>query len=514
LKTQRLLFRCSCLLAGLLAGMGATRAQVATGRVVINEYMPWTLNACNQTAEFVELMNFGPGPMDIGCYILTDGDFSITIPPLTILQPGEFYVISGQNVLPAPCGNIDSAVSAQLNWNTCGCTSGPIPATGDGFFDDDGEEQVVLLNPALGVVDAVMRKNPADPSSSITTAALPGCTPRTFDLDHLNITYEIIGEALGRGNSYARVKDGDCGWVKDPKQSAHATNTRNGDVSDISYDFTIVQTMDCGGADGSIDIFVKRGSYEDIFPMNYTIVRDMNGNGDFDFNDRYTYGVDSVPENITVDGLELGHYRITVSSVKGCYLESFDFAILPCQPVLDGARSWFTYTGLQQQQYRFEWQVTDLETVQSLELERSTDGRRFERDWYTEIGPGERGSRQFRAGVRVSHHRFYRLKITGRNGQVRYLPVVQVHPSQEAGARLWPNPVRETVHLALPAGAGGRPYCILNAAGAVLRQGQLPAGTGERPVSLPAGSLAAGTYQLFLPAAKSAQPISLRFVKL
>src|SRR5438270_8747676 len=134
--------------------------------------MPWPANSCGTTAEFVELLNFGPGPVDIGCYVLTDGDFSITIPPHTIVQPGQFYVMAGQDVLPSPCGNIDSDVHASLNWNTCNCTSGTIPTTGDGLFTDGGmaTEQVVLLNPNLKVVDAVVRALPGEPSSTITTA--------------------------------------------------------------------------------------------------------------------------------------------------------------------------------------------------------------------------------------------------------------------------------------------------------------------------------------------------------
>jgi hypothetical protein len=219
------------------------------GRVVINEFMPWTSNLCGgPTAEFVELLNFGPGPVDIGCYILTDGDYSITIPANTILQPGEFYVISGQDVIPGPCANIDSTITANLNWNTCNCTSGAIPTTGDGLFTDGGSanEQVVLLDPGLAIVDAVIRSFPAETSSSITTSTLGGqCTAQTFDLDLLTINYETIGESAGRGNSFARKLDGDCGWVKDPQQSADATNNTPSVVSYIEYYFGVTGPPDC-----------------------------------------------------------------------------------------------------------------------------------------------------------------------------------------------------------------------------------------------------------------------------
>ncbi len=106
------------------------------GKVVINEYMPWPSSTCGTTGEFIELLNFGPGTVNIGCYILTDGDFSITIPANTILAPGEYYVLAAQNTLAQPCGNFDSAVTVDLNWNTCGCTSGAIPTTGNGLMTD------------------------------------------------------------------------------------------------------------------------------------------------------------------------------------------------------------------------------------------------------------------------------------------------------------------------------------------------------------------------------------------
>ncbi len=112
--------------------------------------------------EFIELMNFGPGPMNIGCYIVTNGKYSVTIPPNTIIQPGEYFVLAGSDVLPIDCGNVDSSITTQLNWTTCNCTNLPVLTTGDGFFADGGaaNEKVVLLNPLLQVVDAVTRDAP------------------------------------------------------------------------------------------------------------------------------------------------------------------------------------------------------------------------------------------------------------------------------------------------------------------------------------------------------------------
>ena len=96
--------------------MAAGNAPQAQGRVIINEFMAWPGEACPISAEFIELKNMGPGPMNIGCYVITDGDVAITIPANTILQPGEFYVLGGQNTINAPCANIDKNITVNLNW--------------------------------------------------------------------------------------------------------------------------------------------------------------------------------------------------------------------------------------------------------------------------------------------------------------------------------------------------------------------------------------------------------------
>jgi hypothetical protein len=60
------------------------KANAQFGQVLINEYVPWPGNACGSSTALVELFNMGPRPANIGCYVLTDGDFSVTIPANTI----------------------------------------------------------------------------------------------------------------------------------------------------------------------------------------------------------------------------------------------------------------------------------------------------------------------------------------------------------------------------------------------------------------------------------------------
>ncbi len=504
------------LLVFLFSFIKVTAFSQTTGRVVINEYMPWTSNGCGATAEFIELMNFGPGPMNIGCYILTDGDYSITIPPNTILKPGEFYVISGQDIIPAPCANIDSTIHANLNWNTCGCTSAPIPTTGDGFLTDGGgaSEQLVLLDPNLNVVDAVIRNYPLEPSSVITTSGVGGCGSKTFDLNTMAINYEVLGMSAGRGNSFARKLDGDCEWVKDPQQSAHATNNRTGGSSGIAYDFTIVNAMDCNGTHGSIDIYVKFGDYSTIFPMTYTIVKDANNDGIFDLTDTYTYGVDSTPPSIYIDGFEVGRYRITVASVKGCYLQTFDFTILPCRAVLPVQLQSFKLVPTIKDAYQFRFVFSDVENLKELVLEKSIDGNQFISDRFLPVH--STGIKEFfMAANKTGQYQFYRLKFISKNGAIGYSSTINTSVNVVfASEHLWPSPATSSVHLLLSSTTDQGATYTINGVGGMVKMGNLKLNMGHNALSIPISSLSPGIYQIVILKQKDKdKPISLRFVK-
>jgi len=510
LKTKKLHIRAFLLLFSSIFYLNSSFGQ---GRVVINEYMPWTLNGCGATAEFVELMNFGPGPINLGCYILTDGDYAVTIPPNTILQPGDYYVLAGQDVIGFPCANIDSTIHADLNWNSCGCTSAPIPTTGDGFFTDGGfaSEQMVLLDPNLKVIDAVIRDLPAETNSVITTSNIGGCG-KTFTLDTMAINYEILGMSTGRGNSFARKLDGDCGWVKDPQQSGNATNNTPGETSDVSYSLSVVKAMDCDNTHGSIDIFISVGAYtEPVFPMKYIIALDADNNGIFDFSDTYTYGADSTPPSISITGLPLGHYRITVESVSGCFLRTFDVSILQCTPVLSTQLVYFKLLPQQQNNLAFEWLVGDASQLQSAHLEKSIDGTSYIIASSLE-SLNFSGSRIFTQTIaNDNRYGFYRLRLTHKNGTISYSKVIKINRRnnllQSAGA----NPVVDKLELQLQSLLNENvSYVIYDMKGGKLREGKLQVKTGPNSIQIPVSNLHPGIYQLIL---SRPEPLSFRFVK-
>jgi hypothetical protein len=473
--------------------------------------MPWPSAGCGPTAEFIELLNFGPGPIDIGCYMITDGDYSVTIPPNTILQPGQFYVIAGQDFIPYPCANIDSGITVDLNWNTCGCSSAPIPTTGDGFFTDggSGSEQLVLLDPYATVVDAVVR-DLKEPSSLITTAPLAGCLSHSFDLDNMDIDYEVLGMSAGRGNSFARLLDGDCGWVKDPQQSGSATNNTPGDKSEIDYVMDIIDASQCGAVYGSIEIHVKHADYSTIFPMNYTIAFDIDNDGDYDFNDAYTYGVDSTAPSINISGLYMGRYRITVASVNGCFLESFDFQILSCLSLLPVKLEYFRLVRSGTQE-TFEWKVTDLDQVESMTIQRSNDGYVFEAE--AEVLNNSVEFQVYRYTAAIPTAKYYRLKIRTLTGRAIYSPIVSTGtPVSTVIPRLWPNPAKDVTYVSLDADKlESANYKVFDATGSLTSTGVWHLSKGKNVMELKIRHLPPGIYQLVI--SKNNRPVTVRFVR-
>ena len=66
------------------------------------------------TEEWVELYNTCTTPVNIGCMVISDGEFTVTIPSGTMLAANSFYTI----------GSSASGFGVDLNWSTCGCTTG------------------------------------------------------------------------------------------------------------------------------------------------------------------------------------------------------------------------------------------------------------------------------------------------------------------------------------------------------------------------------------------------------
>lgn len=478
------------LILSLLLSAGA-KAQL-TGRVLLNEYLPWPNNVCGATAEMVELYNMGPGPVNIGCYVLTDGDFSVTIPANTWLQPGQFYVISGQSLIPAPCANIARNIVADLNWNTCGCTNAPIPMFAPGFFTDGGfaNEQMVLLDPMGKVVDAVVRALPVEASSTITSKALGTCKPFTFNLGTMGIEYETIGESAGRGNSIARKLDGDCGWVKDTQQTGGETNNTPGARSPFTLSMFITEDPFC--MFGSARFVVDQNPASFWFPVDYILAYDADGDGMFTWNDTYTNGIDYSAPDLVIDNLPFGLYSINIGPKQGCSYQNFTFAIGPCTTLGYSIRS-FTVNHFND--FQMFAQIVGADQISGVILEGSEDGKTFMKidDVSYSVVPGIQDI-QFR--TESTNYTFFRLALFNREGKTVYSPIRKLSASAEQNRLvLAGNPVRDEVRFySFSNRMNTVELQVFNTAGQVITSRKYTISSGNSVIQLPVAALTPGSY--------------------
>lgn len=120
-------------------------------QVVINEVMINSNtcdNLCNpNTGEWTELYNNSGDTLNIGCYILTDGDWSATIPYGTVLLPYDYFIIGSVNSEGLDISNLD------LDLGNCSCTTGDANSFIGSF--SNLAEQVVIANGSGIIVDGI-----------------------------------------------------------------------------------------------------------------------------------------------------------------------------------------------------------------------------------------------------------------------------------------------------------------------------------------------------------------------
>ncbi len=472
------------------------RMQAQTGRVMINEYMPWPGNACGTTSEFVELFNMGPGPVNIGCYVLTDGDFSVTIPAGTVMYPGDYYVIAGQSLLIAPCANFTKNVVPDLNWNTCNCTNAPIPAFGDGFFTDGGfaSEQVVLLTPYGTEMDAIFRQFPGETSSLITTKASPGCGSFTFDLDLMTINYETIGESAGRGNSIARKLDGGCGWVKDTQQTGSETNNTPGARYEFTMSMFITEDLYCTG--GSARFVVDQTRPEDWFPVDYILAYDSDNDGQFTFNDTYTTGIDYTSPDVVISGLPYGYYAISLGPKQSCSYQNFTFAIGPCSTLGYKLHSFDADKFMND--LLFTASISGADELADIVLEGSTNGRDFikiDNVKYSETSNMQNLTYTLNGNTPYT---YFRLMMVDRDHKASYSEVKRINVIKgPVKMKLAGNPVSNQIRLyASTTRRENVEIQLVNAAGQMLQHQKFNVSAGTSLLQLPVDRIPAGIYFL------------------
>ena len=206
--------------------------------VVINEIMVNPAGGCDgsctpSTEEWFELYNTCTEDVDLSCFVLTDGDFGITLPAGTIIPANGYFVI----------GSVNSLVPIDLDLATCGCTSGASNQVG---IFTNSNEQLVITDPTGVFQDAIYwGTGQFAQTPSFTTNPIGDCASITINLDATNPAFEpLLTQSSNSGFTAFRTCDGGLTWQNGgipPTPGATNGGTSSLIAALSASDFTICQ---------------------------------------------------------------------------------------------------------------------------------------------------------------------------------------------------------------------------------------------------------------------------------
>ena len=194
--------------------------------IVINEIVINGPGGCDggcspNSEEWVEFYNTCNQPVDMSCYVMTDGDFTVTFPSGTIIPANGFVTIGSNNAGFIPTINLAS----------CGCTAGG----GIGVFGNSSE-QIVLLNNTGVLLDAIVWGSGQFPMN--LTSSMPGCPNLNANFPSANASFETLPGGGGQGESIARGCDGSAAWAIRPVGEISPNNS-NGEPAQVDFDSSV-----------------------------------------------------------------------------------------------------------------------------------------------------------------------------------------------------------------------------------------------------------------------------------
>lgn len=161
--------------------------------VVINEIM-YDADVNETTGEWIELFNTGAADSDLSCFVITDGDWDISLPSGTTILAGDYLTIGR----PTAEDGIGGTFTPDIDLTTCNCASSLSTSSGAVSFTNSGEF-VALFDSGGGFVDGFQFESPSSgnlPSAAGTesVSAQGGCPA---------ITVDIAGNASFSGGGFA-----------------------------------------------------------------------------------------------------------------------------------------------------------------------------------------------------------------------------------------------------------------------------------------------------------------------
>lgn len=301
--------------------------------VALNEimYRPTMSNGIDpNTGEYIELI--APAGTNIGCYVLTDGDWVIVIPPNTFVPADGIFTI-GNNI-------VYGANTFDLDAENCNCFSDG--AAGSGLLIlTDGGEYVALFNNSGTFVQGLIYGNPTGANrptggSVINLPAVSGCGLSNVTLP-APASFQTTAGGVNNGTSLIRSPDGTGNWTTQTNGSLNACNAgvinsynvlwNNGsttnNLSGLSagtYTVTVTHSSGCSVIQSAtvtepsaITINIDSTHQAACLLNNGGIfVSDAGGTG----TRSYLWSNGTTSQDLT--GVASGTYNLSVTDVRGC----------------------------------------------------------------------------------------------------------------------------------------------------------------------------------------------------
>lgn len=215
-----------------LSALMANAQCVVINEVMINPSGAFDGSGMPNTSEWVELYNTCNTPVDLSCYVMTDGDWSVTFPAGSIIPANGYFTLGSNN----------AGFTPNLNWATCGCTSG---ATAQVGIFTNSAEQILLVNSTGISVDGVYwGAGQFAQTPSFTTTALLGCTAQTIPLASTNPVFHTLG-SQSDGVPAKRKCDGTLPWLGQGPATPGASNNGPAPVPNFTSNTTSICAGSC-----------------------------------------------------------------------------------------------------------------------------------------------------------------------------------------------------------------------------------------------------------------------------
>ncbi len=380
--------------------------------------------SCTPSAQYFELYNGGGSDISLDCYALVvwyksgseTGFYVVDFPTGTTIEAGQAWVAAGMTISNTSfCYTNSLSYTPQLNWTNGNVTkkyvrngSGYNPittittqqdiflntGTGNGassftynasLFGVIGGTATYINGVFGGMNTGAVNGLTSFPSELSTMPVIPdalncGGTPYPISFAGLSKnSAEYVTANTGNGNGYYRTNDGQCGsWIKSASPSNHTPGTTTSVGSSSFYFLTRSDFTVCNETEQrDVEITFNYPSGDNPYPLDYWIVRDVNGdlNIDVDPIDDWSDPIE-VPSNpgantVTLTGLFAGEtYFVVAKAQQGCFFATLTMPIPNCITLPVKLKS-FT-ASRKQSNVELKWTTTLEQNNSGFELQRQS----------------------------------------------------------------------------------------------------------------------------------------------